>query len=60
VYADFQGNTIASTYKEQIKFDCTAVQLRGAVAEVGGPDVLTQVVAFTAGDNGSTRRSSCR
>jgi hypothetical protein len=30
VYADFQGNTIASTYKEQIKFDCTAVQLRGS------------------------------
>jgi hypothetical protein len=53
VYADFQGAIIASTYREQIKFDCTAVQLRGASPPIAGPDVLSQSVPFMAGDNGS-------
>jgi hypothetical protein len=53
IFADFQGNTIASTYKEQIKFDTTAVQLRGDSPNVGGPDVLSQSINFMGGDNGS-------
>jgi hypothetical protein len=53
VYADFQGNTIASTYKEEFKADCTAAQIRDAGPVVGGPDVLTQDLNFTAGDNGT-------
>jgi hypothetical protein len=54
VYADFQGPIIASTYHEQIKFDCTAAQIRGGGAAVGGPDVLSQTIEYTAGDNGSS------
>jgi hypothetical protein len=53
IFADFQGATIASTFKEQIKFDCTSVQLRGDSPNVGGPDVLSQSINFMGGDNGS-------
>jgi hypothetical protein len=53
VVFDFQGATIASTYKEQIKFDMPAVQVRGESPQVGGPDVLDQTIPFTVGDNGT-------
>lgn len=53
IYADFVGNTIASTYKEEIKFDCTAAQIRGGGTTVGGPDVLTQGIDFVCGDDGT-------
>jgi hypothetical protein len=53
VVFDFQGATIAATYKEQIKFDMPGVQVRGDSPQVGGPDVLDQAIPITVGDNGA-------
>lgn len=53
IVADFQGATIASTYKEQIKFTVSAAQPRGSSPAVDGPDLLDMEIPYVAGDNGS-------
>jgi hypothetical protein len=53
VVFDFQGAIIASTFKEQAKFDMPAIQVRGDSPTVGGPDVLDQAIPFKIGDNAS-------
>lgn len=53
VVFDFQGATIASTFKEQITFTMPGVQVRGESPQVGGPDVLEVTAPFKALDNGA-------
>lgn len=53
VIFDFQGPIIASTFKEQITFTMSSVQLRGESPQVGGPDVIDVNVPFRALDDGT-------
>jgi hypothetical protein len=50
---DFVGNTIASTYKDEVKFTLSAVQFRGDSPNVAGPDVLTLSAPIAAFDDGT-------
>lgn len=50
---DLVGPTIASTFKQEIKFNMPSIQVRGESPNVDGPDVLDLQVAFNAFDDGT-------
>lgn len=46
--ATFEGQTIASTYKEMLRFTCPAVRFGGETPKAGGPEIITVSVPYTA------------
>lgn len=53
VVCDFQGATIASTYKEQFKMTLAACKVVGETPTVGGPDVLSVTTPVEVYDDGT-------